>query len=187
VLRLLRGVTLAACSAALTVTAHATAGGSVPWASSPGLTLVLTVLLAGAGVALAGRRRGFPTILAAVSGSQLAMHVLLTGLGHGHDATGVTDAAAPAAPAAPASVAMVVLHIVAAVLTAVLLAGAENAVFTIVGVLHWILSAAAVVVRPLPSHATLGSWAPGPTASGGSLMDVVLRRVHGRRGPPCLR
>jgi hypothetical protein len=148
------------------------------------------VLLAGAGVALAGRRRGFPTILAAVSGSQLAMHVLLTGLGHGHDATGVTgvtDVTDAAAPAAPASVAMVVLHIVAAVLTAVLLAGAENAVFTIVGVLRWILSTAAVVVRPLPSHATLGSWAPGPTASGGSLMDVVLRRVHGRRGPPCLR
>lgn len=178
--RVLRGVTLAGCSAALTVAAHAAAGGSVP---SPGLTLVLTVLLAGAGVALADRRRGFPAILAAVAASQLGMHVLLAGLGHGHG-----GAAAGLGPGGGAStpVAMVVLHAVAAVITAVLLAGAENAVFAVAAVLRWLLGAVAVGCRPLPPLGPQVCRIPGFRTFNSFIVDVLLRRVHARRGPPCL-
>jgi hypothetical protein len=176
--RVLRGVTLAGCSAALTVAAHTAAGGSAP---STGLTVVLTVLLAGLGVALADRQRGFPAILAAVGTSQLGMHVLLSSPmyenghenGHGH---GITLTGG-----------MVALHAAAAVLTAVLLAGAESAVFATVAVLGWALRAVAAVPRPLP---VLGprlpsvppAWMPGCLA-----VETLLRRVHARRGPPDLR
>jgi hypothetical protein len=182
----LRGAALAVCSAALTVAAHATAGGGVDGGGgggeggavaampSPGLTLVLTVLLAGLGIALADRRRGFPLILVAVGGSQLGMHLLLAGLGHGHGG------------AAPMSIAMVGLHAVAAVFTAVLLTGAEDAVFAVVGVLRWILSAVTVAARPVPTHRPVDSGIPGPMVPGSLVVDVLLRRVHGRRGPPCL-
>lgn len=174
--RVLRGAGLACCSAALTVAAHAAAAGPVAGLPSPGLTVVLTVLLAGAGVALADRRRGFPAILAAVGGSQLALHVLLAGLGHGHGGSGGTS-----------SLAMLLPHAVAALLTAVLLTGAEDAVFAVAAVLRWLLSAVAAVVPPLPRLCCWPLCVPVLSTSASSLLDVLLRRVHGRRGPPRLR
>jgi hypothetical protein len=179
--RVLRGVTLAGCSAALTVAAHTAAGGSAP---STGLTLVLTMLLAGLGVALADRRRGFPVILVVVGTSQLGMHVLLSGplygtgygpghgpeSGHGHDVTVAGG--------------MVALHAVAAVLTAVMLAGAESAVFATVAVLGWALRTVAVVPRPLPVLGPRLSFMPPAWMPGCLAIEVLLRRVHARRGPP---
>jgi hypothetical protein len=164
----LRGVTLAGCSAALMVAAHAAAGGSAP---SPGLTIVLTALLAAAGVALADRRRGFPSILAAVGGSQLGMHVLLSTLGHGHGALAV-------------SWRMAALHAAAAVLTAVLLAGGENAVFAVVSVFRWILDGTVVRPRRLPALGPLVFSCRAATTRRSIVIDVLLRRVHARRGPP---
>jgi hypothetical protein len=163
----LRGVTLAGCSAALAVAAHAAAGGVLP---SAGLTVVLTAVLAGAGVALADRRRGLPAIFAVVAASQLAMHTLLSQAGHGH-------------PAVDATVQMTVLHAAAAVLVAVLLAGAEGAVFTAVAVLRWLLSGVVLVPRPLPD-VRLAPRLVAPVAAGSITLDVLLRRVHARRGPP---
>lgn len=166
--RVLRGVALAGCSAALTVAAHSAAGGLGP---STGLTIVLTVLLAGAGVALADRRCGFPAILAAVGASQLGMHLLLSTLGHPHGAPSVS---------AP----MAALHAVAAVLTAVLLAGGEDAVFAVAAVLRWLLGGLPAGPHPLPA---LGAAPPRVGTEWifrSIFVDVLLRRVHARRGPP---
>jgi hypothetical protein len=164
----LRGTAAAGSSAALAVAGHAVAGGALPPA---GLTVVLTALLAGAGVALADRQRGLGAILAAVGGSQLAMHVLLERLGHAH--AGGTDR----------PVLMFVGHAVAAVVVACALAGAERSVFAVVAVLRWLLRGVTVAagLPPLPGAGTT-VVAAGP--SGSITVDVVLRRVNARRGPP---
>lgn len=146
---------------------HAAAGGALP---SVGLTAVLTGLLAGAGVALADRQRGFWCILAAVGGSQLAMHVLLERLGHDHGGSGQ-----------PAL--MLAVHAVAALVVAALLAGAERSVFAVFAVLRWLLRGLAAVVRPLPVPAAAVGLA-GAEPAGSIMVDVLLRRVHARRGPP---
>jgi hypothetical protein len=179
-----RGVALAGCSAALAVAAHAAAGGSVP---SPGLTLVLTVLLAGAGTALADRRRGFPAILAAVGASQLGMHVLLAGLGPDHSAAGHGGAGHGSAVhggVVPAPVAMVALHVAATVLIAVLLARAENTAFALAAVLRWIAGVVEIGCRPLMPLTPLVSRIRGIPDSNTLVVDILLRRIHARRGPP---
>lgn len=163
----MRGAAVAGCSAALAVTGHAAAGGALP---PVGLTVVLTALLAGAGVALADRQRGFLSILAAVGGSQLAMHVLLERLAHAHG-----GADQPAL--------MVVVHAMATVVVAAALAGAERSVFAVVAVLRWLLRGLDVVVRPPLAPVTAGPAAvAGPPGS--ITLDVLLRRVNARRGPP---
>jgi hypothetical protein len=174
-----RGVALAGCSAALAVAAHAAAGGSVP---SPGLTLVLTVLLAGAGTALADRRRGFPAILAAVGASQLGMHVLLAGLGQDHSAAGHGSAehgsavhgSAVHGGVVPAPVAMVALHVAATVLIAVLLARAENTAFALAAVLRWIAGVVEIGCRPLMPLTPLVSRIRGIPDSNTLVVDILL-------------
>jgi hypothetical protein len=59
-------------------------------------------------------------------------------------------------------------------------------VFAVVGVLRWILCAVTVVARPLPPHRPVDSGIPRSMVPGSLVVDVLLRRVHGRRGPPCL-
>lgn len=168
---------MAGCTAALAVAAHAAAGGGLP---STGVTVVLTVLLAGAGVALADRRRGFAAILGLVAGSQLGMHVLLDNLAHAH-APGTAAVASPGA--------MFATHTAAALVIAVLLAGAEAAVFACTAVLRWLLSASGVLAlsRPPNPHARPRPAEPPAAPPARSFMlDVLLRRVHARRGPPAL-
>jgi len=169
--RVLRGVALAGSSAALAVAAHAAAGGSLPAA---GPTVALTILLAGLGVALADRQRGLFAILAVVGCSQVGMHVLLSG-----------HAAAAAGPSHPAL--MTALHALAALATAVLLTGAEGAVFAAFAVLRWLVRGAARVLRPLPMQDHRVVLTVAAPAACPPLVDVLLRRVNSRRGPPDLR
>ena len=172
---MLRGAGLALCCATLGVAAHAAAGGELP---AFGPTALLTVVLAGAGVALADRRRGLPAILAIVGGAQVGLHVLLDSLAHHAPAESLT--------VSPASgpVVMTGLHAAAALVMALLLAGAERSAFVLGAVLDWLLGA--VPVRPFTPPAWAAAVAkPVAVVSSGELR-LLLRRVHGRRGPPVL-
>ncbi|SHE65293.1 hypothetical protein SAMN05444320_101681 [Streptoalloteichus hindustanus] len=163
-----RGAALALSSATLAVAAHAAAGGSVP---DTGLAAVLTVLMAGAGTAMADRRRSAPAILAALGGSQVLLHVLLQALaGHGaHHAPPGFDPSR-----------MVATHVVATLLTAALLVGAERAVFAVAAALAMLLPRR---LAPPPAWAPL-RLASVPIGTVPLPLDVLLRRVHTRRGPP---
>jgi hypothetical protein len=173
--RVLRGAGLAACCAALGAAGHAIAGGQLP---EPGPTLLLTVLLAGVGIALADRQRGLPSIVATVGATQVGLHVLLDALAHGQSGSHLP----PSVPAPVDPVAMSAVHVVATLLTALLLAGAERSVFALAGVLGWLLRG--VPVRPLTILASGPPRAVPPAEPAHRELSLLLRSVHGRRGPP---
>lgn len=171
-LRVLRGALLALTSASLSVAAHTAAGGAIP---EPGITTVITLLMVGAGVAFADRRRGSRDIVGAVGFNQVALHVFLQVTGS-HEYVHST-AQMPFDP-----LAMTVGHAVVAVLTALVLTGAESALFVIAKVLGLILPRKCATrpartpfrARPLPA-ATVRVWG-----------EVLYQRIHSRRGPPVL-
>jgi len=165
--RALRGGLLASTAAALAVTAHGLAGGGWP---DTGFTLLLTALLAGAGTALADRRRGLPAILGALGASQLAMHLLLSAP-HPHQAGAGLGLQWPVMTAA---------HAVAVLLTALLLAKAEAAVFAVARALAALLPRRA---QPAPVNVPRPGVVVAPLRVDTEL-DVLFRRVCLRRGPP---
>ncbi|MER5261289.1 hypothetical protein ABTZ99_04280 [Actinosynnema sp. NPDC002837] len=164
--RLARAVLLAVTSAALSVTAHGAAGGSVTEFAP---ALPLTLLVAFAGTALAERGRRPWTILATLGVAQVGQHALLN-LGH-HAADGPGLGFSPTA--------MTAAHAFAALLTGLLLARADAALHALVGVVTRLLPPPHTPVAPAGAL-----WAPTPSPTANVLVDVVLRRVHGRRGPP---
>ncbi len=157
---------LAVTSAALSVTAHGVAGGEV---SEFAPALPLTLLIAFAGTAVADRGRRPWTILATLGVAQLGQHSLLN-LGH-HTADGPGLGFSPTA--------MTAAHVVAALLTGLLLARAD-------ATLHALVTAVSRLLPPplAPVVPTGALWALIPAPSANTLVDVLLRRVHGRRGPP---
>lgn len=163
--RFARAVLLSVTSAALSVTAHGVAGGRM--AEFAG-ALPLTLLIAFAGTALAERGRGPWPVLATLGLAQVAQHGLFN-LGH--------HAGAPGHEFDP--VAMTAAHAVAALLTGLLLARAD-------AVLRALATAAARLLPALPAvPAPAGPpLPPAPAPVVDRLVSVLLRRVHGRRGPP---
>ncbi|QFZ23938.1 hypothetical protein EKG83_00235 [Saccharothrix syringae] len=157
---------LAVTSAALSTTAHGAAGGHVTEFAP---ALPLTLLIAFAGTALAERGRRPWAVPATLGAAQLAQHALLD-LGH-HTADGPGLGFSPAGMAGA--------HAVAALLTGLLLARAD-------AVLHALATAAArlLPVPPSPLPAVDVPRAPIPARVANRLVPVLLRRVHGRRGPP---
>ncbi|ONI82706.1 hypothetical protein ALI22I_38750 [Saccharothrix sp. ALI-22-I] len=157
---------LAVTSAALSVTAHGAAGGSVTEFAP---ALPLTVLIAFAGTAVAERGRRPWTTLATLGAAQLGQHALLN-LGH-HTADGPGLGFSPTA--------MTAAHVVAALLTGLLLARAD-------ATLHALVTAVSrLLPRPLTPVVPVGVlWSLTPAPSANTLVAVLLRRVHGRRGPP---
>ncbi|MGH3878351.1 MAG: hypothetical protein ACRDSK_15080, partial [Actinophytocola sp.] len=123
-----RGWLLTACSAALAVAAHGTAGGEL---SDAALTVLLTAVLAWGGTALA-RRGGLLSVFVALATTQLAQHLLLTevaGASHGH---------APIPPPVDGRL-MLATHTVATLVTAVLLLRADNALATARAAIAWLV------------------------------------------------
>ncbi|MFC4005162.1 hypothetical protein ACFS2C_26850 [Prauserella oleivorans] len=159
-----RGVLLAVSSAALSVTAHGLAGGGVP---HPATTLLLTVLIGWVGTAAADRTRGTRGILLVLGCGQMATHLLLAELS-GH-------------PGEPPT--MLAAHAVATVLTAMLLAHAESMLAVALAALRRLLPLA-LRLAPVPSAPALPTLALPAGAT--TVVEVVLRRMHGRRGPPAL-
>lgn len=159
----MRGCLLALSSAGLAITAHALADGGLP---DTALTVLLTALVGWTGSALAEKTRGPLGILAVLGVAQLGMHVVLTEL------AGHMTQSGPG---------MYLAHAAATVVTALLVARAESMLRVAVARLR---SLRPVVWRtaPAPSGPVPS---PVPFAPGGPLLSVVLRHVHGRRGPPC--
>jgi hypothetical protein len=171
-LRVLRGSTLAVVNAMLAAAAHAAGGGGLP---DGALTLLLTVGIAAAGTTLADRQRGPLALLAAVTGTQVVLHLLLDGLSGHHTAT----------PAPPGSAAMTAAHGAAVLVTAALLAGAESALFIVASALRRIAgrfrrraAGLRVVQRPAPVPPAV----PLP-----AMLRQLLCRVTPHRGPPLPR
>ncbi|MEU4448421.1 hypothetical protein AB0K14_29990 [Actinosynnema sp. NPDC050801] len=158
-----RSVAFAVTSTALACAAHVVGSGGLP---DIGTTILLTALLAFAGRALAGRWWGTAGVVALLGLSQVVLHVMLTWLSglshHGFEPTA----------------AMLVGHACAAVLTGLVPARAEAAVFAIARAL------ASWWPEPLtPLGARRPLWvvtAPRDPA----VVPDVLRRAHARRGPP---
>ncbi|MEU4740275.1 hypothetical protein AB0G02_07360 [Actinosynnema sp. NPDC023658] len=164
--RLARAVLLAVTSAALSVTAHGAAGGSVTEFAP---ALPLTLLVAFVGTAVVERWRRPWTTLATLGVAQLGQHALLN-LGH-HAADGPGLGFSPTA--------MTAAHVVAALLTGLLLARADATLDALVG------AVTRLVPPPLTPLVPAGAlWSPAPAPAADTLVSVLLRRVHGRRGPP---
>ncbi|WP_461143629.1 hypothetical protein [Salinifilum aidingensis] len=170
-LRWLRGVGLTTTSAALSVAAHAAAGGALP---DPGVTAVITALLASAGVALADRQRGPLGILSALAANQMAFHVFFQLSG--------AHAAHPVHPATPfAPVQMAFGHIASAILTGLLLSSAERALFGVARFLRRVLPR---VPHRTPPPARETCVACIPARSRRLIAQLTAQRIHALRGPP---
>jgi hypothetical protein len=135
--------------------------------------LPLVLLIAGAATALADRYRSPLAILVALGAAQLAQHELLDLMHHHHGPTsglGFDPAQMTAA------------HVLAVLATGMVLVKADAA----------LVALSAAVSRILPRTSL-----PGPVESplrcatirhapGGLLIELLLRSVNGRRGPPVL-
>jgi hypothetical protein len=153
-------------SAALSVTAHGAAGGSITEFAP---ALPLTLLVAFVGTTVAERWRRPWTTLATLGVAQLGQHALLS-LGH-HAADG------PGLGFSPTT--MTAAHVLAALLTGLLLARADATLDALVGAMS------RLVPQPLTPLVPAGAlWSPTPAPAADTLVAVLLRRVHGRRGPP---
>lgn len=167
-----RGLLLASSSAALAVAAHGLGGGTV---ADSGFAVLLAALLTWGGMSLA-RRGGAVGLVVVLGATQASQHVLLSELasGHGKD------------PAVFDGWTMFTTHAVATVLTAVLLTRAGVALNAITAAFAWLLGQLrALVAGPVPPGplrpATAGTSLP---ARPGPLLEVLLRQVCARRGPP---
>lgn len=167
-----RGWLLASCSAALAIAAHGAAGGTL---SDAALTALLTTVLAWGGTAIA-RRGGLVTLVGVLGTTQAAQHLLLTevaGSRHGH-----LSAAMPLN-----GWLMLATHAVATLLSAVLLLRADSALATAGAAFAWLVGRLQALC-PAPPRAALPNVHGGVAARPDHLLDVMLRRVRPRRGPP---
>jgi hypothetical protein len=170
-IRIARGCLLAATSAVLSITAHAVANGALPPLS---LALVIAGLTGWISTALVGRAHGTRSgglvgILITLAGSQLLTHFTLTWLSH------------PAAATSEVSTwGMVATHACATVAMAALITSAERGLLAVIAGLCRVLP---VVLLAGPPRAEVARTPVDPVVPA-TYTEVLLRRVHTRRGPP---
>lgn len=163
----------------LTLTAHAAADGGMP---DPSLTVVVAGVFGWMSSATArrapggDRRRGrtgrqTAGILTKLAVAQLFMHSTLTLCESDHGAT---------SGVAVDPVVMLAAHAAATLLIAVLICGAEHALLAVVAGLRRLLP---VVVLAGPHPPARPALVTAPVVAG-QHVEVVLRRVNARRGPP---
>ncbi|HEU5473177.1 MAG TPA: hypothetical protein VFV67_21240 [Actinophytocola sp.] len=166
------GWLLALSSTGLAITAHGWAGGGIPGSL---LIVPVTVLIAWSAGVLADRLRRMAVLVPVLGVLQLGLHLLLGQSAHAH--TGI-------APAAPNGAAMLAGHAVATLLAAALLARAAGPLALITSAIDWLRGQLVPLRRPpVPAPTTIGPTAMVP-ARPGPLLEVLLRRVRARRGPP---
>lgn len=183
--RVLRSVAFAAVATALAAVGHMLGGGNLP---------DVAVLVTGAGTiglvgtGLAFRRRTLPTIAGSMAGCQLAFHLLFgAGMHAAAPATGMPGSIGtmhPAMGAGPWSVsaAMLGFHVVAGLLSAVVLAGGESALFGLFAALRRIVRPVRIGFSvDLPPRWTASFAFVLPRRSTGSLLATSPRR-----GPPAV-
>ncbi|SFA82723.1 hypothetical protein SAMN05216266_101679 [Amycolatopsis marina] len=145
------------------------ADGGLP---NTALVLLLTVLIGWVSTALAEQTRGPVGILVVLGCAQLLTHLALSELlvGHGAHVAPTYD-----------GLAMTTAHVVATVLTALILARAEVALLAVAASVRLLLP---ILWRPAPIPAA----APLPTITlpqGSTLVvSVLVPKVLGLRGPP---
>lgn len=182
--RALRGAAASGVAVVVAATSHTIGGGATP---APWLVLTTALLAWPAATALVGRRPSTLRIAAAVAVAQMLLHAAFAAVGGtgprrarlGHDhAAALWDAAMPAAGMAHADPAMLGAHLVAAVLTTILLAHGEALLRAVARGVRRLLGRRAFAPAPVARPRTLAAAAPRVTAS------VVLLSVVSRRGPP---
>lgn len=164
-MRAARGWLLAVSSAGLAIAAHAAASGGMP---DTAVTVVVTALLGFAATGTARKIRSPRGVLGTLAVGQLLMHGALT----------VLDTHPDAGTHFPTG-AMLAAHVVATLLTAALLAHADRALATVDAALRRLLP---VLIVPAPPVATPAPVVVSDDPRG--ITDLLLRRVHTRRGPP---
>jgi len=170
-LRVVRGWVLTLCAAALAIAAHGMAGGQVP-AAVP--VLLLTLLIARGATALVDRGRGTPAVFLALALSQVAIHALLVGTAHDHSAGHHPPVG---------TVPMIAAHALATAVAAMLLTRADAGLSRAAGAVALLIGLLRVIIWRRLAPVAVAPALPGlPRAS--HLVEVVLRRVRGRRGPP---
>ncbi|GAB3704714.1 hypothetical protein GCM10027598_05120 [Amycolatopsis oliviviridis] len=162
---------LGVSSAALAVTAHVIGDGEVP---DTAMTLLLTVLIGWNAAALAAKARGPMATIVDLGAGQVVMHLVLSSLSS-HEL--IHDEPAPLS----GGLAMTAAHVVATLVTALLLAKADG---LLLGVLACLRALVPFILGALPVPAATASPVLARPAGPGHLVRVDLRRVHGRRGPP---
>ncbi len=175
-LRAVRGGLLGVSSGALAVTAHMIGDGELP---DTAITLLLTVLIGWNAAALAAKARGPLATIIDLGAGQVVMHLVLSSLSS-HELTHTASTQTGPSPAS-SNVAMTVAHVVATLITAVLLAKADG---LLLGVLACLRTLVPLILAPLPVPAAVPAPVLASPAGPGHLIRVDLRRVHGRRGPP---
>jgi hypothetical protein len=175
-LRAVRGGLLGVSSAALAVTAHVVGDGELP---DTAMTLLLTVLIGWNAAALAAKARGPLATIIDLGAGQVVMHLVLGSLSS-HELAHSTMIRTGPAPES-SGLAMTAAHVVATLITAVLLAKADG---LLLGILACLRALVPFLLAALPVPAAVPAPVLARPAGPGHLVRVDLRRVHGRRGPP---
>jgi len=164
--RSVRAGAFALLAAQIAVVGHL-AGGGVP----PDLPLLtaMSVLLVIALRSLATRRQRFPALLAAMAGTQLGFHVVLSLAGSHHPAS---DHGEP--------VGMFVFHALAALVTALMFSQGERLLFA----LHSWLTRLRPRLDVLPPVAVTAAWTAVVDRAGRVLRSRLTGSSVSRRGPP---
>ncbi len=192
--RVLRGSLGASVAVLLAAASHGIAGGVITWASVAA-TVVLTLPLC---VALAGRVGSVWRLALAVSAAQFLYHWTFAGLGVAAPGASGAAGATPVSPhaahlaalesfsprlaeAGTADTAMWIWHLIAAVLTTVLLARGERAFLALGRALRRVLTERPRQLAPLPRALRPAARFAAPRA----LLDRLLTAgAITRRGPP---
>lgn len=181
-LRLARGAAASSVATIIAAVSHTIGGGAAP---HPLLIVALSVFLTPIAAVLVGRRENLLRLSAAVLLSQTVFHVLFTALGatvtptiagHGHQHVMTLG---PVGEAASPDAGMLAAHVVAGIITVLLLARGESILRTIT---RWVR---AVLGVHLPKLAQ--DWPVPASPAPGSLRVVVPVFLIGdvsRRGPP---
>ena len=159
--RALRGTVLGAMVFLLTLLGHTAGGGSLPGLTGGVVTMVLALAL---GMAVAGRRRGLPALIALLILGQALMHLVLSVTTHAHAET---------------TSAMLVGHLVAAVLAAAVVDRGEQIAARWLAYLAQAIGGLDVVLVQPARLAPARSRAIRVDRSGACIVHHVVRR-----GPP---
>ena len=195
-LRGLRVAIVAAAGTSLAAAAHVAAGGALP---SAGATATGAVIPAMAGLWMTGKRRGLLSIAAVLGVVQIVLHTwlmagstdpcLVSGGGHAAHAasatlrctsTGMSGMQPGRAWLTGASLAMFLAHALAVVLTALVLAAGERAVWQLLAWLRPAVQAACSTLPVLPRR----RWVPVVAVVPVHRLCSVDLGGSGRRGPP---
>jgi hypothetical protein len=170
-LQALRGCLLALSSTGLAIAAHGVAGGGMP---DTALTIPLTALIAWGAAALGPWRRGLVPLTGLLGVLQIVLHYLLSeNANHHHHGQPPINGWA-----------MFAGHALATVLTAALLAKASTALTLVSAALAWLRAGLhALLAAPITVPGTIGGGCVEP-ARPGQLLEIQLRRIRARRGPP---